>query len=439
MDILFVHPNFPGQFKLLANALCGMAEHQVFSLRDGAWKDEVELSGLTQWAYECPEKTSSDIHPYLVGADAAVRRAQAVARFLQLKIQDGFDPDVIYVHPGWGDGLYLKDLFPFAKIIAIMEYYYQPRGADVGFDKEFPMSFDDIFRVRTMNIVQQMSLESADMHLCASEWQKSRYPRAYQSGIQVLHEGIDTQVIKPNSAAQVNLPEIEVVLSDGRWKTPAITLSNSDEVVTYVSRSLEPYRGFHTFVRSLPAILNNRPNCHVVILGKLQPTYGPPPTTNTSWRNLYFEEIQDELSPELIARIHFLGTVSYEQYLQVLQISSAHIYLTYPFVLSWSLLESMSCGAVIIASKTAPVEEVIQDNVEGLLVQFDDATQVAEKVNEVLASPDKFKHLRINARQKIEKDYDFYNSVLPQHLNILDRCSSDQFDLSELIDETASI
>lgn len=439
MDILFVHPNFPGQFKLLANALCGMAEHQVFSLRDGAWKDEVELSGLTQWAYEFPEKNSSDIHPYLVGADAAVRRAQAVARFLQLKIQDGFDPDVIYVHPGWGDGLYLKDLFPFAKIIAIMEYFYQPRGADVGFDKEFPMSFDDIFRVRTMNIVQQMSLESADMHLCASEWQKSRYPRAYQSSIQVLHEGIDTQVIKPNLSAQVNLPEIEVVLSDGRWKTPAITLSNSDEVVTYVSRSLEPYRGFHTFVRSLPAILKNRPNCHAVILGKLQPTYGPSPKTNTSWRNLYLEEIQDELTPEMIARIHFLGTVSYEQYLQVLQISSAHIYLTYPFVLSWSLLESMSCGSVVIASKTAPVEEVIHDCVEGLLVQFDDATQVAEKVIEVLSSPDQFEHLRKNARRKIEKDYDFYNSVLPQHLNILDRFSSDQFDLSELIDETASI
>ena len=141
----------------------------------------------------------------------------------------------------------------------------------------------------------------------------------------------------------------------------------------------------------------------------------------------------------MISRIHFLGTVSYEQYLQVLQISSAHIYLTYPFVLSWSLLESMSCGSVVIASKTAPVEEVIQDCVEGLLVQFDDAKQVAEKVIEVLSSPDQFEHLRKNARQKIEKDYDFYNSVLPQHLNILDRCSSDQFDLSEFIDETASI
>jgi glycosyltransferase involved in cell wall biosynthesis len=176
-----------------------------------------------------------------------------------------------------------------------------------------------------------------------------------------------------------------------------------------------------------------------VILGKLQPTYGPSPKINTSWRNLYLEEIQDALTPEMIARIYFLGLVSYEQYLQVLQISSAHIYLTYPFVLSWSLLESMSCGAVVIASKTAPVEEVIKDYVEGLLVQFDDAGQVAEKVIEVLSSPDQYEHLRKKARQKIEKDYDFYNSVLPQHLNILDRCSSDQFDLSELIDETASI
>ncbi len=439
MDILFVHPNFPGQFKLLAAALSGMAEHSIFSLRDAAWKDEVDLPGLTQWAYECPENHSREIHPYLVGADAAVRRAQAVAKFLQLKIQDGFDPDVIYVHPGWGDGLYLKDLFPFAKIIAIMEYYYQPRGADVGFDKEFPMSFDDIFRVRTMNFVQQMSLESADILLCASEWQKSRYPRAYQSNIQVLHEGIDTQAIKPNETAKVHLPEIETIFGNRRWISPATTLSKSDEVVTYVSRSLEPYRGFHTFVRSLPEILSNRPNCHILILGKLQPTYGPSPKLNTSWRNFYLEEVQHNLTPEMIARVHFLGTVAYEKYLHILQISKAHVYLTYPFVLSWSLLESMSCGSVVIASKTAPVEEVMQDCVEGLLVQFDDARQVAEKVIEVLSSPDQYEHLRKNARQKIEKDYDFYNSVLPQHLNILDRCSSDQFDLSEFIDETASI
>ncbi len=416
-----------------------MKEHQVFSLRDAARKDEVYLSGLTQWAYDYKEKQSSEIHPYLIGADAAVRRAQAVAKFLQLKIQDGFDPDVIYVHPGWGDGLYLKDLFPFAKIIAIMEYYYQPRGADVGFDKEFPMSFDDIFRVRTMNIVQQMSLESADILLCASEWQKSRYPRAYQSNIQVLHEGIDTQAIKPNESAKVHLPEIETAIGDRRWTSPAVTLTKSDEVVTYVSRSLEPYRGFHTFVRSLPEILSNRPNCHVLILGKLQPTYGPSPKSNTSWRNLYLEEIQHELTPDMIARIHFLGAIPYEQYLQVLQISSAHVYLTYPFVLSWSLLESMACGALVIASKTPPVEEVIQNEVQGLLVQFDKPNQVATKVIDVLSNPAKHEHLRRKARETIEKDYGFYTTVLPQHLSILDRCNSDHFDLSEFINETASI
>ncbi len=439
MDILFVHPNFPGQFKLLASALCGMKEHQVFSLRDAARKDEVDLSGLTQWAYDYKEKQSIEIHPYLIGADAAVRRAQAVAKFLQLKIQDGFDPDVIYVHPGWGDGLYLKDLFPFAKIIAIMEYYYQPRGADVGFDKEFPMSFDDIFRVRTMNFIQQMSLESADIHLCASEWQKSRYPKAYQNHIQVLHEGIDTQSIKPNPSTKIDIPKVEIVFGESTWTAPAVTLSKESEVLTYVSRSLEPYRGIHTFIRSLPVVLRNRPECHVLILGKLQPTYGPSPGANTSWRNVYLEEIQHDLTQEMFARVHFLGTVSYEQYLQILQISSAHVYLTYPFVLSWSLLESMACGAIVVASKTPPVEEVIENKTQGLLVQFDDPTQVAQKVIDVLTHPNEFMHLRINARKKIEKEYDFYSTVLPKHLSMLDRCSSDQFELSEFINETAHI
>ncbi len=437
MDILFVHPNFPGQFKLLAAAFCRLEGHQVFSLRDVEWTDEVDLPELTQWAYEYPAKISTEIHPYLEGTNAAVRRAQAVAKFLQLKIQEGFDPDVIYVHPGWGDGLYLKDLFPFAKIIAIMEYYYQPRGADVGFDKEFPMCFDDIFRVRTMNIIQQLSLEASDIHLCASEWQKSRYPRAYQNSIHILHDGIDTEAIKPNKLAKLNLPEIETVIGDRHWTTPAITLTKSDEVVTYVSRSLEPYRGFHTFARSLPEILSHRPNCHVLILGKLPPTYGPSPKTNSSWRDVYFEEIKNELTLDMISRVHFLGTLSYANYIQVLQISSAHVYLTYPFVLSWSLLESMSCGAVVIASKTAPVEEVVENNVHGLLVQFDDASQLASTVIEVLSSPAQYEHLSINARQKIEKEYDFHNTVLPQHLAILDRCANDYLNLSEFINETA--
>jgi glycosyltransferase involved in cell wall biosynthesis len=419
LDVLFLHPNFPGQFKLLAQALAAQPEMHVYALGDRSWMSRTDHLGITVWAYDPPDGAADGVHAYLRGADAAVRRGQTVARFLMEQKQKGFEPDVIYAHPGWGDALYVKDIFPDAKVISLLEYFYQPRGADVGFDKEFPLGLDDIFRVRTLNFVQHMALESSDIYICPTAWQKSRYPQRYQSDITLIHEGIDTTQFEPDPAAQLNIAETTWTAGGQTITTPAVTLRKGDEVLTYVSRSLEPYRGFHMFMRSLPDILRSRPHCHVVIVGKLQAHYGPTPRRGGSWRDVLMAEIAPQLSPGMFERIHFLGPVPYARYLQVLQVSRVHVYLTYPFILSWSLLEAMAMGCLVVASQTAPVEEVIKEGHNGLLVPFQWPQVLSGQVIDAMAHPDRYAHLPAMARKTVRERFDFSTTVLPRHLQLL--------------------
>lgn len=361
--------------------------------------------GVRVLSYEAPNPASNDCHPYVRGLESAVRRGQQVANFLmELKLR-GYEPEAIYVHPGWGDGLFLKDIFPNALVIGLLEYFYSPRGADVGFDPEFPLNINDIFRIRLLNSVQFHALEGCDLHLSATLWQKACYPAAHHGHIEVLHEGIDTQVLKPNALAEVQLPEGTV-------------LRAGDEVLTYVSRGLEPYRGFHAFMRALPAILLERPNCHAVIVGEDRAFYGRPPSKTETWREVLWREVGAQLDP---ARVHFTGKLGYADYLKVLQVSRVHVYFTYPFVLSWSMLEAMATGCVLLASDTEPVREVIRDGSNGLLFPFFDKDALVAKAVAVLADPDPYLLLRENARATIRDFYDFETVIYPRHLALLAR------------------
>jgi glycosyltransferase involved in cell wall biosynthesis len=419
LDILFVHPNFPGQFKLLAQALADLSGMHVHALGDRSWMPLNEISDITIWAYDSPDKTADGVHAYLRGADAAVRRGQVVAHFLMVQKQNGFEPDVIYTHPGWGDALYIKDIFPDAQVISLMEYFYHPRGADVGFDNEFPLMMDDIFRVRTLNFVQHMALEGSDIFISPTAWQKSRYPQCYQPDINVIHEGIDTAALQIDSNAQLEIAETTYTIGEQTLIIPALILHKGDEVLTFVSRSLEPYRGFHVFMRSLPSVLCRRPKCHVVIVGKLQAHYGPMPSHGGNWRDVLLSEIAPHLDQSMLNRIHFVGHVPYARYLQILQVSRVHAYLTYPFVLSWSVLEAMALGSLVVASKTPPVEEVIEDGHNGLLVSFHSPEGLAGRLVETLTNPEQYDHLRVAARQTVLERFDFTNTVLPRHLQLL--------------------
>lgn len=405
MDILFLHPNFPGQFRLLAQALAQSPQHHVWGLGDAAHIAKVApVPGVDLLHYPAVTPANPLVHPWARGFEAAVRRAEAALQALKEHKARGLEPDVIVAHPGWGDAFFVRQLFPGARVIGYFEYFYHFKGADVGFDPEFPSQMNDLFRLHISNATQLLALESCDQGICPTQWQYSRFPSAYESKLQVLHEGIDTQRLKPDPSAQFTLP-------NGR------RLHAGDEVLTFVSRHLEPYRGFHTFMRALPQVLKERPNCQVVIAGHEHGQgYGPLPQGGGTWKSMLESTITEAWDR---SRVHFVGHLRYEDYIQLLQTSRAHVYLTYPFVLSWSLLEAMSCGCTVIASDTAPVREMVQHATHGLVFPFKDTVGLAKLACSVLANPIEYLNLGIEARKLIVERLDFSTVTLPAWQKIL--------------------
>jgi len=250
------------------------------------------------------------------------------------------------------------------------------------------------------------ALFDAHSGVTSTRWQAKQFPLDLARKISVAHEGIDTERAKPDRSATVAL------------KRNNLAFSASDEVVTFVSRNLEPVRGFHVFMRALPAMMRSRPNAHFVVVGADGEGYGASAPVGRTWRSIFLEEMRAKLD---MGRLHFVGRVAHQNFIRLLQISSAHIYLTYPFVLSWSLLEAMSCGALIVASATPPVEEVIEDGRNGFLVPFFDADALSEKIAEILAEPTAYDSLRLAARQTILDRYDLKTKCLPEWLALIDR------------------
>jgi glycosyltransferase involved in cell wall biosynthesis len=400
LDLLFLHPNFPGQFRRLAQALAQESGVRVWGMGDASWIGTgAGLPGVEVIRYPAVAAAPEEAHPWVRGFEQSVRRGVAVIERLAELKRGGFEPDVIVTHPGWGDAYFVRDYFPGADVIGLFEYYYRPRGADVGFDPEFPTRVEDIFRLHVTNSAQLLALESCHRGVCPTPWQKGLYPAAYQSRLQVLHEGIDTTRVAPHEGAQFTLP-------DGR------TLSKGDEVLTFVSRCLEPYRGFHQFMRALPRILRERPQAQVLVLGENSAHYGPKPPGAGGWKEVYQAQLRDQVDWQ---RVHFLGALPYDRYLSVLQVSSAHVYLTYPFILSWSMLEAMSAGCLLIASDTAPVRDVVQDGENGFLFDFFDTAALARLAIEALSDPEAFADVGKRARQTIVDRYDFRQVCLPRY------------------------
>lgn len=351
MKVLFIHQNFPGQFRHIAAHLAKQPDYQVLAIgRDTA----PGLPGVKLLRYKPHRTASPQTHPYVRSFEDAVLHGQQVLRLLLDLKAKGYRPDVIVAHPGWGETLYAKDAFPNARLIHFCEYYYHAQGADLGFDPEFPPTVDDYARIRSRNALHLLNLENCDQGITPTHWQHSLHPAAYRDKIQVIHEGIDTDLLGPDPNASLTLP-------NGR------VLKAGEPIITYVARNLEPYRGFHTFMRALPQVLKEHPTCQVVIVGGDGVSYGSKPKDAPNWRTKMLRE-----NPVDLERVHFLGKVPYDTYRKVLQVSAVHVYLTYPFVLSWSLLEAMASGGLIVGSDTAPVREVIKHGENGLLVGFFD-------------------------------------------------------------------
>jgi hypothetical protein len=373
MRVLFIHQNFPGQFRHIAAHLAQQPDVQVLAIgRDTA----PGLPGIRLLRYKPHRPVSPQTHPYVRSFEDGVLHGQQVLRLLLDLKAKGYRPDVIVAHPGWGETLYAKDAFPNARLIHFCEYYYQAQGADAGFDPEFPLDINGAASIRSRNALHLLNLENCDLGITPTHWQHSLHPAAYRDKIQVIHEGIDTDNLGPDPNAILQLP-------NGKC------LKAGEPIVTYVARNLEPYRGFHVFMRALPQVLKEHPTCQVVIVGGDGVSYGSQPKDAPNWRIKMLRE-----NPVDLDRVHFLGKVPYATYKKVLQVSAVHVYLTYPFVLSWSLLEAMASGCLIVGSNTAPVREVIQHGENGWLVNFFDGQALVKRVLEILANPHKGVKLR---------------------------------------------
>jgi glycosyltransferase involved in cell wall biosynthesis len=401
MKVLFVHQNFPGQYLHVARHLGAMPGNEVVFITQ---RTDADLPGVRKVVYKPARQITQGVHHYLRETESGVLNAQNVARVAMGLKESGFIPDVMLAHNGWGELWYLKEVFPNTPLIGYFEFFYRLHGADVGFEPGPPLIFDTGPRIRTKNIGNLLALDTADYGQCPTMWQKSLYPQVYQSKLHIVHEGIDTQVVAPNPAATFAVPGTD------------IQLSVADEVVTYVSRNLEPYRGFPSFMRSLPAILEERPNARVLIVGGDDVSYGPKSADGKPFREQMLAELGSSLD---LSRVHFLGKVPYSVFLKILQISTVHVYLTYPFVLSWSMLEAMSAGCLIVGSRTQPVEEVITGGENGLLVDIFKPEQIADKVVHALADRKAFLQIRENARRTIVENYDLRTICLPAQLRLM--------------------
>lgn len=404
MKILFVHQNFPGQFKSLAPELAKDPANEVLAL---TLRQTVPANwnGVRVVSYSLDSVPRPSALSWLSDFEVKSVRAEACFKAASQLASSGFTPDIILAHPAWGESLYLKEVWPKAKLLIYCEFFYRASGLDVGFDPE-QNSIDpsDIHRFRLKNINNLLHLEIADGGISPTHWQASTFPSEFQKKITVIHDGIDTQLVRPN-------PNASIALNTSR------VLSRQDQIITFVSRDLEPYRGFHIFMRMLPELLRRHPQAMVLIVGGAGTNYGAKPPEGKTWVEIFASEVRGQIPEKDWQRVHFLGKIPYSHYLSILQISSAHLYLTYPFVLSWSLLEAMSCACTIAGSDTPPVQEVLHDQVTGRLVPFFDLREWTNTVSELLVlPPDLRANMTSQARSFAVENYDLKTVTLPKQL-----------------------
>ncbi|TMA23510.1 MAG: glycosyltransferase [Deltaproteobacteria bacterium] len=399
MRILFVHQNFPGQYKHIAAALARESRNQVVAL---AHHEQPAPDGVRVVRYGLTRQPSTahalarDFERKVVYGEAAARAA------IQLR-SDGFAPDVICGHPGWGETLFLKDVWPNARLLSFQEFYYRV-DSDFNFEPDDPVTDPSaLWKLRARNVAFLSAIESSDWNVTPTRWQWSQLPGFARAHTSIIHDGIDTDAASPNTQATITL---------GR----AGVCRPGDEIVSFISRNLERYRGYHIFMRALPEILKRRPNARAVIVGGDGVSYGAAPRGERSWKDIFLAEVRDQLD---MSRVHFVGRVPHATYLNLLQVSAAHVYLTYPFVLSWSMLEAMASECLVIGSRTAPVTEAIEHGANGLLADFFAPGAIADAVIDVLAEPQKYRPLREAARRTVLERYDLVSICLPRHLALI--------------------
>lgn len=362
------------------------------------------VRGITVMPITGVREITEGVHRWAAGFEVQVIRARAAYdTALQIR-KGGFNPDVILAHPGWGDSLMLKEVWPAARMGIYCEYFTERITAENSGGAEFVPPTEDLNclqRIETANWL--MHFQIADAGISPTHFQAGLFPAHFRDRIRVIFDGIDTTDTLPSPDAQITLNE-------------TLTYTRADEVITYVSRNFEPSRGYHTFMRALPDLLRRRPNARILIVGGAGGGYGFTLSDGDEWRKLFLREIIDLVPAEDWSRVHFVGAVPHAQLTTILQLSRVHIYLSAPIMLSWSMMEAMAAGCTIVGSRTAPVMEMIEHDVNGRLVGFDDSQGLADEVCDLLDDPDARARLGAAARAHVVEHYDLHTRCLPAQM-----------------------
>jgi glycosyltransferase involved in cell wall biosynthesis len=402
MRILLVHPNFPSQLRSIAAVLGSNPAHEIAFL---TMAEQGEMPGIRKILYKPKREPAPQTHHYIRPFEGAILQGQAAYETMLEEKQKGWIPDIIFGHAGWGPTLFLKDLFPRTPLALNFEWYYHAHGTDCDFDPSEPVTADDEARIRIKNACLLSELASADAGLCPTRFQYEQYPPHLRQRLIISHEGIDTNFFRPDPEEKLILPKPTPDNPDNK-----LDLSGYPEIVTYATRGMEPYRGFPQFMEAAHLLLQQHPNVQIVIAGDDRVAYGKSAPEGTTYKKMMLEKFP--LDEE---RVHFVGSLPYGEYVKLLKCTTAHVYLTRPFVLSWSMLEAMSCEGLVVGSDTAPVQEVITNGINGLLVDFFRPDQLAQTLHNILEQPRDFDLIRKKARETVLARYDL-GSCLQQRL-----------------------
>jgi glycosyltransferase involved in cell wall biosynthesis len=394
MRVLFIHDNHPAQFGALGSALAQQGWDITFLTRKA---DHAPLKGVRTLAYRVKDKPAEGLHPFLAPSERAVLNgASAMAGARRLREQ-GYVPDLVVAHSGWGGGLFVKDIWPEASLIAYCEWYYRGDAEDCRFTRGREATPAESAAAHARNAPMLLDLIACDLAIVPTRFQAAQFPAEFRPKIRVLHDGVDTALHRPGKARGMEL--------DGKRFLPG------EEIVTYATRGMEPYRGFPTFMRALAALQKERPGMKAIVLGSDRVAYGARLPEGESWKTRMLGELDLDLD-----RIAMPGFLKRDAYANVLRLSSAHAYLTVPFVLSWSLLEAMASGCAVAASNTEPVREVITHEKEGLLVPWGDTGALKEALGRLLDDPATARDLAGAARGRVLSSYRFDDHVAAKKL-----------------------
>lgn len=385
MKILFSHTNYPGQFRRLAPFLASQGHQIRFLAKSSEWHAP-QPGALKLVTYKTHRKSATEwLHPYLRRFEDAVLEGQAAYRAALMLKESGWNPDVIIHHAGFGNGFYLSDAFPDARKVGLFEWYYNETGSDVDFLdrlKDFQADPDRGPRVRSLNASLLLDFAGCDAAVVPTAWQRQQFPAHLRQHLLVIHEGVDVVRLRG--------------LRDQRPPRPSCLPRDQEvEVVSYVSRGFEEYRGFPQAMQAIAELQRRRPMVHVLIVGADVVAYGRARTDGRGWK--CWAQQEAGLDPE---RTHWLGSLQTPDYHAVLAWSDVHLYLTIPFVLSWSLLEAMAAGCAVVASDTAPVQEVMANEQQGLLVDFFDVPQITAALLRLLGDVHLNELLRRGAQER---------------------------------------